>query len=234
MNWRGFIGFLTFGLVGSTKETSYPMIYAMIPNHPMVNVLSDASNTSPATGTAPTTLSSAILPSMRNDVAGRAERAGFLYDVEGKERRHHVANTGDEADQRIEPEADVGAGDQYSSVEQRRERVDPRDALGARLRSIQKDIIGACVCHGAQMGTRALNARSFFIDTAAGGHCGVRDIGTNDGPPVINAEGLPQPPQLLFFKSGNYDQRNSQFHRLGHLAPHRSRRLNPLEKLGSP
>ena len=81
----------------------------------------------------------------QNDVAGRAEHASFLDDVEGKERRHHVANTGDEADQRIEPEADVGAGDQYSGVEQRRERVHPRDALGAPLRSIQKDIIGACV-----------------------------------------------------------------------------------------
>ena len=31
MNWRGFIGFLTFGLVGSTKETNHPM------NHPMIS-----------------------------------------------------------------------------------------------------------------------------------------------------------------------------------------------------
>ena len=30
MKWRVFIGFLTIGLVGSPKETSYPMIYPMI------------------------------------------------------------------------------------------------------------------------------------------------------------------------------------------------------------
>ena len=41
MNLRGLLGFLTFSLVGSTKNSSYPMILEL--SHPMILESSDDS-----------------------------------------------------------------------------------------------------------------------------------------------------------------------------------------------
>ena len=92
------------------------------------------SKASPSNGIAPTTPSSATLHQhARDDMARRAERAGLAHDVERDHRGDGVADAGDEADDGVEAEADVGAGKDERGVEQIGERVEPRDPLGPRL-----------------------------------------------------------------------------------------------------
>ena len=70
----------------------------------------------------------------RDQMARRAERARLAHDVERHHGRDRVADAGDETDQRVDAEPDIGARHDEGGVEQRRQRVEPRDALSPRLR----------------------------------------------------------------------------------------------------
>ena len=91
------------------------------------------SKASPATGTRPTTPSTATLAEHpRRDVPGRAERARLAHHPQRNRRRDDVADHRDQADQPVDAVAELGARHDKGDIQQFRQRIEPRQPLLAR------------------------------------------------------------------------------------------------------
>ena len=77
------------------------------------------SKASPTSGTAPTTVSSSVLPTMRHSVNfENAELARLPDEIRGHHLRRDVAHHRHEAEQGIDAEADARAGDGEQRIHQ--------------------------------------------------------------------------------------------------------------------
>jgi hypothetical protein len=65
---------------------------------------------------------------------------GAVDQVQADQRRDNVANTGDEADQTVEAEADVRAGDDKARVEQVGDEIELRQLLVDRQGTGRDDL----------------------------------------------------------------------------------------------
>ncbi len=70
----------------------------------------------------------------RNDEPRGTKRTSLANDVECHQCCNGVPNAWDETDQRIQTQSDLRSWNNERAVEQSRERIDPSDALGPRLR----------------------------------------------------------------------------------------------------
>src|SRR5262245_16229049 len=101
------------------------------------------SKASPTTGTAPKNPSSATLASMRMMTCkGAPNWRASCTRGRGCDR---VTDPGKEPYQRIETEAYIGAGQDECSVQERRQRIKARDALGMRARAGEIETVGETV-----------------------------------------------------------------------------------------
>src|SRR5262249_35290939 len=80
-----------------------------------------------------------------DDVKGRAQLMCLAHDVKRDRGGDRIADPGNEPDQRIKAEAHIGAGQNEGRVQQRRQRIEPCDALGPRARACEIETVGETV-----------------------------------------------------------------------------------------
>jgi hypothetical protein len=87
------------------------------------------SNASPATGTIPTTPSSATLASIRLVTCQGAPSARLTHQPQRKRGRDEIADHRDQSDDAVDAVADVGTGQHECNVEQSGDGIEPRQPL---------------------------------------------------------------------------------------------------------
>src|SRR5260370_21085367 len=87
------------------------------------------SNASPASGTIPTTPSSATLPSIRAVTCQGAPSARLAHQPQRDRGRDEIADHRDQADDAVDAVADLGAGQDEGDVQKLRDGVEPRQPL---------------------------------------------------------------------------------------------------------